>query len=425
MGAAAFAAALLLAGCDGRRPEEAAIAVPLDSGAALLKEGSADGYKLTAKLPEEETVRIAFTGDVMVHYAQLLRAYDGENGTFDFSPSFRLVAPMLRSADLAIGNLETTFGLPGTARVANEETAFMGYSGFPCFNTPATLADALADAGFDLLALANNHCLDTEEAGLAATLEALAGRELAAAGASEGQERPYVLVKAKGMTLAIVNWTYGINGFSTTEGSGVYVNSFDQYSSEGVDRLLAAIRTAKASGADQVVAFMHWGHEYRQQPDAFHQVPLGDAMLEAGADAVIGSHPHVVQPISGGHLERGKVAAYSLGNFLSSQTSLHLYGGAPTDIGLVLTLEYRGMPGKGYALEGFHLMPTAVFRRQDEVLIVPAFDGKGTQAANGLTASETERLSYAAREIPALVMGEDWHRGTPSPYGLYFPLFFH
>ena len=112
--------------------------------------------------PIIKTVKLAMVGDIMVHDYQYNEAYDPATGTYDFMHNFQDVKKYFAGNDLVIGNLELTFGGPNRP-----------YSSFPCFNTPDSFLDAVQDAGFNLLITANNHCMDTGQAGLIRTLDKL------------------------------------------------------------------------------------------------------------------------------------------------------------------------------------------------------------------------------------------------------------
>lgn len=267
--------------------------------------------------PRHREVTLLAVGDVMAHMPQVNQAFDASQNAYDFSPSFAAIKPYIEEADLAAANLETTLG--GDARP---------YGGYPMFNTPDAMADALAGAGFDLVCTANNHSLDTGENGLYRTLEVLESRGLKTFGTARSQserDRP-LFVEADGIHLAFLAYTYGTNGIPTPQGKDFIVNLIDE------DLMEQDIRRARAAGADLVLIYMHWGPEY-QIRQSEQQEEWAQFLAEAGADAVIGSHPHVVQPaewitVDGedGN-ERQVPVIYSLGNFVSNQ---HQTGGIPT-----------------------------------------------------------------------------------------------
>lgn len=310
----------------------------------------------TSVQPLEETTRevtVAAVGDIMVHQTQYVRAYDPRADCYDFSPSFESIAPYLQEADLVVGNLETVLG-----------GKKLGFSAYPRFNSPDEIASALREAGFNLLCTANNHCLDKGEQGLYRTIEVLeqAGiKHFGTARSREERDAP-LLVEANGITLGFLAYTYGTNGLPVPAGKDYIVNLLVEEQMQG------DIAQARSQGADLVILYLHWGEEYRFEP-AEEQQRLAKAAAAAGADIILGSHPHVIQPMEYLHVqeegggEKRVFVAYSLGNFLSNQ---HRSGGIPTDeveIGQIiyLCLEKNDMTGETY-LKNITYLPTWVDR---------------------------------------------------------------
>ncbi|MCD4829152.1 MAG: CapA family protein [Candidatus Cloacimonetes bacterium] len=276
-----------------------------------------------------DTLRLAFVGDIMVHASQISGALTA-SGDYDFGPSFRQVAPILSAADLAIGNLETV-------------CATSPPTGYPRFNAPVSLLDALADAGFDVLSLANNHSCDQGGAGLEQTLAATAERRLHTIGVDGRQP---LVVEVNGAWIWLAAYTYGSNLAAKGDVAPAMLDA---------ERIRADLAAAVA---DYRIVMLHWGVEYRRRPSA-EQVTLADSLLAWGADAIIGSHPHVIQPLR--HDERGLVA-YSLGNFISAQRE-----GNPgvrwTEDGVILVLTLQ-KSADGLRLAAVDTLPTWVHRRR-------------------------------------------------------------
>lgn len=260
-----------------------------------------------AVTPVLKTATMAVVGDIMVHDYQYNEAYDPNTDTYDFMHNFQEVKPFLTGYDVAIGNLELTFG--GTEKP---------YSSFPCFNTPDSFLDAVKDAGFDLLTTANNHSMDTGQAGLIRTLDKLDEYDIAHVGTYRSQqERDTIYIKEiNGITFAFVSATYGTNGIPVPE--NYLVNLIDEI------QMVSDIQKAQEM-ADIVVVLPHMGNEYETAPrDVFIQ--WADSMFAAGADIVLASHPHVLQrmeyrKVDHGDGEHDGFIIYSLGNFISSQTT--------------------------------------------------------------------------------------------------------
>jgi len=282
-------------------------------------------------------------GDIMGHQEQLDAAWNPKTQSYEFAPFFQKVAPLLQEADWVVGNLETT--------LAGKEAL---YAGYPQFNTPESLADTLRDTGFTAVTTANNHSLDRREAGVLATLDHLDRAGLLHTGtfrSPEERDQPLVLEK-DGIRLAILAYTYGTNGIPLPKGKPYLVNLMDP------ELMKADISRARALDVDLVMVSLHFGSEYQRQPNAA-QKKAADICLQAGADLIIGHHPHVVQPyewrtvtLPDGTEHTGFVA-YSLGNFISAQRWDY------KDVGAILKLQITKEAGET-RVEQVELIPTYV-----------------------------------------------------------------
>jgi poly-gamma-glutamate synthesis protein (capsule biosynthesis protein) len=287
---------------------------------ALAREPSGQGQE------KEKSLRLLFVGDVMAHKEQIEGARrPGEENEWDFAPQFRRVKPLFRleKSDIdgvfVVGNLETVF--------AGEKRGFAGY---PSFNTPDALADALADLGADVLTLANNHILDRGFSGAKRTTEVLNRAGILWTGLAFGEEGA-LTADAAGLKIAFVNYSYGSNRAPVS--GDVFPNAKLNTISDAA--VTEGLSQARLSSPDLVVACFHWGNEYQAAPTK-RQRALAVLAAENGADLVIGTHPHVLQPVevfvSGG---RPRLAAYSLGNFVSYQRT------PPRDRSVVLAVDVK------------------------------------------------------------------------------------
>lgn len=248
-------------------------------------------------------------GDIMSHSPQLPGAYDEATGTYDFTPFFENVKPILSEGDWVMANLETPIA-----------GADFGYSGYPTFNAPTELAEALKDAGFNLLSTANNHSLDKGEKGLLKTLEHVRalGFQTVGTAASQAEADENVIVEQNGIRMGLLSYTYGTNGIPIPEGKPYLVNLIDETKIKG------DIRRLREAGADLVTVALHFGNEYQTVPSD-SQTALARSLAAAGADIIAGSHPHVVQPyeVVEAFDEQGRakqaLIIYSMGNFISNQ----------------------------------------------------------------------------------------------------------
>lgn len=271
-------------------------------------------------LSAQERITLLFVGDLMQHQTQIDAARTPEGG-YDYSPCFSLVKEQISRADLAIGNLEVT--------LAGEP-----YRGYPAFSAPDEYLQAIKDAGFDILVTANNHCLDRGKKGLERTILMLDSLHIPYTGTyrnpSERKQRYPLFIHKNGFRIALLNYTYGTNGIKVSPPN--VVNYIDK------DIILQDIRSARARRPDAIIACMHWGEEYQSLPNR-EQHELTEWLFQQGVTHIIGSHPHVIQPMelrTDG--TRQHVVVYSLGNFISNMSNLN------TDGGLIFTLQLEKFP---------------------------------------------------------------------------------
>ena len=280
----------------------------LSSETSVEPENSEENEKEEA---EDTTFSLCAIGDIMCHNTQYQDAYNSDSDSYDFSYVFDDISLYTKTADLCIGNLETTFA--GKDR---------GYSSYPTFNTPDELASNLKKLGLDVLTTANNHCLDKGIDGLNRTIDILNDADISHLGTYKSQEeRDTVLIKyVKGLKIAFINYTYGTNGITVPSDKTYCVNLIDN------DLILKDINSAKEQNADIIVACMHWGTEYNTSPSS-SQKETADFLFKNGVDIVLGGHPHVLQPmekrtvtLDDGTTKDGFII-YSLGNFMADQNA--------------------------------------------------------------------------------------------------------
>ena len=255
------------------------------------------------------TIHLMAIGDAMCHSQNFKDAYQASTKTYDFSHVFTNIREKVGAADIAIGNLETTFA-----------GAEKGYSGFPTFNTPDALGYALKDMGVDVLSTANNHSLDKGYSGIVRTLDVLDEIGISHMGTyRSSEEQNKILIKeVNGITFAFLSFTYGTNGIPVPKGKEYCINLIDE------TLMKKQIDQAKAENVDVICVSMHWGDEYKIKQNAT-QERLADFLFENEVDIILGSHPHVLEPmekrtirLADGTTKDGFVI-YSLGNFISAQ----------------------------------------------------------------------------------------------------------
>ena len=260
-----------------------------------------------------DTLSILFMGDVMQHRQQLHSALiPGTDSTlsssYDYSSYFAHVQHFIDEADFTVANMEFCLGGPP-------------YTGYPSFSAPEALAEEAAEAGIDLFLCANNHICDKGRRGLVSSLEKYEKIGVPVTGVyrdslDELEHNPYI-AELGGVRVAFINFTYGTNGIRVPE--PFIVNMMDK------EKVREAFVRAREMEADIIIALPHWGQEYTTVPDS-RQREWAEFLLECGADAVIGSHPHVIQPVE-------FPVAYSMGNFISNMSLRN------TELGLMIILK--------------------------------------------------------------------------------------
>lgn len=258
-----------------------------------------------------EPITFTFTalGDTLCHNTQYWDAYNKQTGIYDFSYVYDDIRSYTEASDITISSLETTF--------AGEDR---GYSNYPTFNTPDSLATALKGIGIDIISTAGNHALDYGYSGLCRSIDVLNNAGLSHLGTyKSAEEQEQILIKdVKGVKIAFINYTYGTNGIPVPSGKEYCVNLIDK------ELIKKQIAQAKEAKVDMIVACMHWGTEYRTTANS-EQKELADFLFKNGVDVIIGNHPHVLEPMEKRtvSLDDGTIkdcfVVYALGNFTADQ----------------------------------------------------------------------------------------------------------
>ena len=256
------------------------------------------------------TFNITALGDILCHNTQYMDAYNKETDTYDFLYVFEDIKYYTQTGGLTIANLETSF--------AGKEK---GYSNYPKFNTPDELAYCMKDIGVDVITTAGNHCLDMGYEGLERTIDTLDSADISHLGTYKSQEeRDKVFIKyIKGVKIAIIDYTYGINGTTSVPTDKQYcVNIINK------DQISSDLEKAKETSPDVILACMHWGTEYSTTAND-EQKDLTDFLFQNGVDVILGNHPHCLEPmekrtvtLADGTKKDGFVI-YALGNFTADQ----------------------------------------------------------------------------------------------------------
>ncbi|TVR79002.1 MAG: CapA family protein [Chitinophagaceae bacterium] len=289
--------------------------------------------------PKYTTLTISAVGDIMVHQTQI-NAQRVNDSTYDFTNNFAFLSPYFNASDILIGNLETT--LAGSGRP---------YSGYPKFNTPDALAEALKIAGFHIISTANNHLYDMGGEGMLRTLSVLEKNKLLSAGTRKDTLTDNFILKNKNeITIGFTSYTYEspkvnnqktINGLIVKKEHQNLINSFDyEKLNDAFKEMKVTVDSMKSKGAEVIIFYLHWGNEYHRSENHF-QREIADSLNRMGVDIIFGSHPHVLQPVKiiqspiDSHIT---VVAYSLGNFISNQRYETL-NNRYTEDGVILNIE--------------------------------------------------------------------------------------
>ena len=262
---------------------------------------------------KEYTASLIMVGDALVHNSLYNDASKNTNyNGYDFKPHIELIKEEVSKYDIAYYNQETILG--GTS---------IGLSSYPSFNSPQELGDAMIDAGFNLVSLATNHTLDRGEKAVHLSRDYWNSLENVHAVGSysskeEKQELESKILEVNNITYAMLNYTYGTNGIPVPKGKDYLVNLWnDTTNYEGYKEQVESDITAIRDKVDVLIVAMHWGREYTHKPTEL-EVKTAKYLASLDVDIIIGTHPHVIQPVE---WIDDTLVFYSLGNFISAQTS--------------------------------------------------------------------------------------------------------
>ena len=321
----------------------------------------------------ETRARFLFIGDIMVHDQQLDAARTKTG--YDFSPSFRRIKPLFHDAFL-VGNLETVFA--GTGKKLH-------YAGFPFFNTPDVFTENLSnDLEIDLLTLANNHIYDRGNDGARRTVQVLKSADIPCIGLGldDVPSNDAIVLVNNGIRAAFINHTYGSNEWPKSR--DVHLNVIAS------PDIQASMTRAKSLSPDVIIALFHWGNEYHFSPNV-HQKQAAEWAFSEGAKLIVGTHPHVLQPVEVRVTSDDvRAVAWSLGNFVSFQRTL------PRERSIILAADFVKDDEGVTRLAGLSAVPTYVVapgRKRTEVtyagtesIIIESLDfsGLSRQQVNNL-----------------------------------------
>lgn len=287
------------------------------------------------KKEEVYTASMIMVGDNLIHSSIYKEANRNANGNgYDFKPMLEYIKPIVSKYDIKYYNQETILG-----------GAEIGVSDYPTFNSPYEAGDAMIDAGFNLVSLATNHTIDRGKKAVLNSREYWNKQEdVLAVGsyASEEERNEVKIAEVNNIKYTMLNYTYGTNGIPVPKGAEYLVNvwptnlsindpkrdtkyqAYKEQVKEDIERVKDKV--------DVLIVAMHWGVEYTNTPTAYEK-DAAEFLASQGVNIVIGTHPHVVQPVT---WIDDTLVIYSLGNFISAQTQDMNYNKM---VGLMTSLE--------------------------------------------------------------------------------------
>ena len=306
---------------------------------------------------------VGVSGDVLIHSPVYNAAYRGD-GVYDFNNIFTYISEYYESFDFMVANLEVT--LSGEKR---------GYSGYPNFNCPDAIVDALKTAGVDMVLNSNNHTYDHGNFGFVRTQEVLIENEMPYLGTRLSEDTPpYVIQDINGIQIGMVCYTYEtgntsdgrktLNGIPVSADDTNLINSFhykklDKFYAE----LEAILAEMDSHGADASMVYIHWGDEYHTSPNET-QKQIAQALCELGVDVIVGGHPHVIQPFdtltsTTGHQT---YCIYSVGNAISNQrrTNISAAPNGHVEDGMIFGVEFELWNNGSVIVSDVNILPTWV-----------------------------------------------------------------
>ena len=368
----------------------------LENGEYVVNDEQLENREITPVLePEPPTIEIIMVGDMLMHTKVVEKGLQ-QDGSYNFDFLFENVLDEIEEADIALVNQETILG--------GKE---LGLSGYPRFNSPYEIGDALVKAGFDVILHATNHALDADKDGLLNCINFWEENypEVSYLGIyadQDARENNIYLYRQEDITIAILNYTYSTNGISTPIDMPYAVNYLDK------DQVIEDIQKANEL-ADFVIVCPHWGTEYKLDISK-SQEKWTEIFLENGVDLVLGTHPHVIEPVEWVTDEGGNsmLVFYSLGNFVNgtsgtgSGVANRMVGGMAQ---VVLTRDQDG----DVVIQSYDAIPLVCHWSEEEITTYFLSDYTEEMAEqNGILQQDPEFSLQGCKELVMEVWGTDW-----------------
>ncbi len=344
---------------------------------------------------ETYEAKLIMGGDILPHMPinEYAMAY-GEDGELDYSRSFEDMKEFFKDYDFVIVNNEFSVN-------PNFEL-----SGYPTFNSSADIYKGLKDMGVDLMTTANNHCLDTGIEGLESTIDAINEHGIENVGTRKTSNRKYYIKEINNIKIGILAYAESVNGFDyllDTDETLFMVDRLDE------DLIEEDIKNIRKEGAEFVIVWPHWGVEYQSYPEEY-QIELAHAMIDWGADMVIGNHPHVIQPREMYETKDGRygVIYYSVGNLLSNQKAPAFDGDYRVEQGILVQANIKKDKNSDRAyLDKTRFHTTVVDRTEDSYGYLDK-----TYVATSYLEDEEKMESLRAELIDLIKLGDSMNTET-------------
>lgn len=354
---------------------------------------------------EDNILTISAVGDVMTHTAQL-NAQRKEDGTYSFDNNFKYIKDIINNSDLSIANLETTINPDKPC------------SGYPNFNAPRELITTLKETGFDVISTINNHSLDTGYNGLISTVNEIKNQGLDVVGTKANIEsKNYIIKKVKDINIGIASFSYGdilngqkyLNGIKSNKANDL-MNVINTNSVEkSFDVIKKEIDLMREEGAEFITIILHWGEEYKQTPNNY-QKQLAQLLANEGVDLILGSHPHVVQPIEfvkSENTDKECLVVYSMGNIISNQREEEM-GFKESENGIIPLIDLEKAEDNTVKIKNVKYIPTWVDKynvnNKDYYEIIPIIDDLISISTN--TNASVEDLQISKNNTTSLMRDE-------------------
>ena len=310
------------------------------------------------------TATIGAMGDLILH-DRVIQGGQKSNGIYNFDNIFSYMTDYVSGVDYSVINMEGT--------LCGDSNGYE-YKGYPRFNAPDAIVDATKNAGFNMMLTANNHSYDTGTTGFTRTQQVISNRGLDYLGTRlHVADANYIIRDIGGIKVGMSCYTFDtgsdsqgnktINSISLSHQDSLLINTFNFWTPDDLyTKLAPEIQAMKEQGAECIVLFIHWGDEYKTQAND-RQHTMAQKLCDMGVDVIVGSHPHVIQPVELLTSENGHttLCLYSLGNAVSNIRTEDGYG-AHTEDGMFFTFKLVKYVDGTVLVEQAEVLPTWVNR---------------------------------------------------------------